>query len=107
MSVFDESATLLYPLFEGDFGAPGDKVLNDQIATCKKPATCVECLGPIYPGTRYRRHVGVYDGQLRTYKYCADCCAAMARRFASPNGWKAMEARSKLRAKRLKEAPNV
>lgn len=96
VGTFDEREALRYPLFQDDFGAPGDKVLSDQIITARKAAECHECLEAIDPGTRYRKHVGVYDGQLMAFKFCAGCCAAMAKVFNGNH--LAMEARWAIRA---------
>lgn len=102
MSTFSESAALDYPLFADDFGAPGDRILTDEIRTCRKPRTCCECLGPVQAGTRYRYHVAVYDGAMRCYSFCTDCCAAMAINFDDDGA--AMEVRWALRAERGMEA---
>ena len=95
-AAFDEREALRYPLFQDDFGAPGDKQLSDQVITARKAATCHECLGPVDVGTRYRKHVGIYDGQLMAFKFCAGCCAAMAKVFNGDH--LAMDARSAVRA---------
>lgn len=93
---FDEREALRYPLFQDDFGAPGDKQLRDEVVTARKAAVCHECLGPITPGSRYRKHVGVYDGQLMAFGFCSGCCAAMVQVFNGNH--LAMDARSALRA---------
>lgn len=69
---------LKYHLFQDDFGAPGDRVFRDAIGVARKPGWCIECCAPISPGEQQRRHVGLYDGQMRTYRVCFACCAAMA-----------------------------
>lgn len=95
---FNDKEALRYPLFQDDFGSPDDRVLTDEIRTARKARTCCECLGPIIPGARYRYHAAVYDGALRTYAFCDECCAAMAKVF---NGdWLAMDARSAIRLER-------
>lgn len=103
-TVFDEAGALRYPLFQDDFGEPGDKALSDRIMTCRQTASCCECLGPIETGTRYRKHVGVYGGAMREYKFCAECCAAMAKTFSDGDDrdYDAMAERSALRAARAK-----
>ena len=76
--MLDESKVLAYPLFQDDFGEPGDRVLYDKIVTAAKDHQCIECLGPIAFGERHRHHVGKYGGEMRHYRYCALCCEAMA-----------------------------
>lgn len=76
---FDEAECLKYYPFEGDFGSPGDRILSDRIVTTRKPAQCHMCLNPAEPGSRSRVLKAIYDGELRTYRWCSDCCAAMAR----------------------------
>lgn len=77
----DEAAVLRYSLFQDDFGEPGDRILSDKMVTARKEHTCSECLSPVHPGKRYRYHVGVYNGDLNHYRFCFDCCAAMAQAF--------------------------
>jgi len=90
-----EAQALRYPLFQDDFGEPGDKVFSDRIVTCAKPAQCNECWEQIQVGSRYRRHVGKYGGRVSTYKFCCDCCIAMGKTF---NGdWNAMDERAIVR----------
>lgn len=93
---FNEAEALRYPLFQDDFGAPGDKVLRDTIITARASHTCCECWSAINPGDRYRKHVGKYDGSVKQYGFCSQCCAAMAKVF---NGEpEAMDSRSQVRA---------
>jgi hypothetical protein len=99
MVTFNEEHALEWPLFEGDFGAPGDRELSDVIRTARKARTCCECLEPITPGMRYRYHSGIYDGQLRTYTFCDGCCKAMAQTFHG--NYNAMDARSAVRSVNL------
>lgn len=81
----NESAVLRYPLFQDDFGEPGDRILSDKMLTARKEHTCSECLSPVHQGTRYRRHTGVYNGGVRHYLFCFDCCEAMSRAFDVPD----------------------
>jgi hypothetical protein len=104
MVAFNEASALTYYLFDGDFGAPGDRVLHDKIVTAQKEHRCGECLSPITKGTRYRNHCGIYDGALRTYKFCDACCEAMARTMdcgeEDDETWP-MDERSAIRAKNV------
>ncbi len=77
-----DQRVLSYPLFEGDFGDPGDRQLCDGFVVANKMHKCHHCQGPIVPKERHRVHVGVYDGQLMTFRYCSACCGAMAEYFS-------------------------
>lgn len=81
----DEAAILRYHLFQDDFGEPGDRILSDKMVTARKEHTCSECLSTVHPGMRYRHHVGVYNGDLNHYRFCFDCCGAMAQAFDGPD----------------------
>lgn len=67
-----------YNPFDGDFGSPGDVVFSDRICIARRSSTCNDCLSPILPREHQRRHDAKYDGQMRTYRWCALCCRAMA-----------------------------
>lgn len=92
---FNEAEALRYPLFQDDFGEPGDKVLSDHIVTARKAYKCMECLGPIQPGSRQRVHTGKYSGKVQSYRFCDRCCAAMAVHFHGQP--EAIEARWEIR----------
>lgn len=92
---FNEVEALRYPLFQDDFGEPGDKVLSDHIVTARKTHKCLECLSPIQPGSRQRVHTGKYSGRVWSYHICECCCAAMAVHFQGQP--EAIEARWKIR----------
>ncbi len=78
MTTFDEAECLKTNPFEGDFGSPGDKVLKDKIGTARKGGTCGMCRQEIVPGERVRLLAAVFDGTLMSYRWCSECCAAMA-----------------------------
>ena len=78
MTTFDEAECLKTNPFEGDFGSPGDKVLKDKIGTARKGGTCGMCRQWIAPGERVRLLAAVFDGSLMSYRWCSECCAAMA-----------------------------
>lgn len=80
---FDEEAALRYypfdAAFDGDFGIHvGDRILRDRICTARKPGQCHTCAQEIVPGTRTRSLSAKFDGELRSYRWCDLCCAAMA-----------------------------
>lgn len=77
--MFDEKQCLSCNPFEGDFGAPGDKVLEDKIVTARKARPCVLCGQNVTPGTRVRVRAEVYSGQFYRFVWCTDCCVAMAK----------------------------
>jgi len=94
MTTFDEAECLKTNPFEGDFGSPGDKVLKDKIGTARKGGTCGMCRQEIVPGERVRLLAAVFDGTLMNYRWCSECCAAMAASWTD-NG-EAWEARARL-----------
>lgn len=95
-SSFNEAEALRFALFADDFGEPGDRILSDRIVSARTAHTCNECISPVMPGTRYRKHTGIYGGEIHHYSFCAECCAAMAQVFNG--GWDAMDERAKVRA---------
>lgn len=109
---FNEAEALRYPLFQDDFGEPGDRVMSDKIATAVKRHECCECLGAINPGERQRVHVGKYAGDMRTYRFCQGCCEAMSRVFVDgeddlddeDEGENPMEARWAIRTENVRLA---
>lgn len=76
--VFDEPECLAYNPFEGDFGEPGDRTLKDKIVTARKPGPCHICGSEIKPGERVRSRVDVCGGELMSFRWCQECCVAMA-----------------------------
>lgn len=63
--------------FDGDFGCPGDKTLNDKMVFARKGYACVHCKGPILAGEKHRSRTDVCEGELMSWRWCAACCAAM------------------------------
>lgn len=68
--------------FEGDYGGAGDNdgILRDKIVRANKRhvGACHLCGGDIEKGARHRSRSEVYDGDLMHFRWCPDCCAAMA-----------------------------
>ena len=79
LSSQQEEAALSFDPFEGDFGDQSDRVLSDKFVNTRKPGTCSHCGFEIVKGERARSMSAKFDGQLMAYRWCAWCCAAMAR----------------------------
>lgn len=88
--------------FDGDFGAPSDITFSDRICIARKPAVCRDCAGPILPREQQRRLEAKFDGQLRVYRWCVQCCRAMA--LSWDDDFAALEARWALRRQREEAA---
>jgi hypothetical protein len=85
--------------FAGDMGTPGDRTLRKQMVTARKPhAECACCLGPIAAGERTRVQIEFFDRQMQDYRWCSECCWAMARSWKDSG--KAWEAREILRQRK-------
>lgn len=87
----NEADVMSYNPFDGDFGAPGDRLLRDRIVTARSGGDCHLCGGKIQPGTRIRSRSGVIDGSLMSWRWCTACCEAMALSWTDDG--KALEAR--------------
>lgn len=72
---------LTFPVFEGDFGDPHDKVLRNNMVQARKEHECHHCTGPIQLQERHRCMQGKYDGEMRTFRWCEACCDIMATYF--------------------------
>lgn len=103
---FDEGDCLALDPFEGDFGTPGDRVLSDRIVKAAKPhlGICHDCAGDIQRGERHRSRVDIADGEFFTFRWCGECCVAMAKSWEDDG--RAMEERVKLGRQR-KGMPHV
>ncbi|TJZ75617.1 hypothetical protein [Chitiniphilus eburneus] len=96
MGTFDEVACLDVNPFEGDFGAPDDRVLEDKIVTTRKAAKCGCCMQDAQPGERSRVIAAIFDGQLMRYRFCAACCAAMAKCWDEDDDGETWAARARM-----------
>ena len=81
--------------FAGDFGSPGDKTLSDKVTRARVGGMCHECTQDIKPGEWIRRRTDITEGSIATYRWCALCCAAMAKSWSDDG--RAWEARTSLR----------
>ncbi|MFA6132628.1 MAG: hypothetical protein WC869_01275 [Phycisphaerae bacterium] len=95
MTKFNEARCLAVDPFDGDFGSPGDRIFRNVIVTSRKALTCSCCNQLSVPGTRVRVIVALFDGDLHRYRYCAECCSAMAKSWTDRG--KAWEARIAIR----------
>ncbi len=69
--------SLDYDPFEGDFGDGNDRIFTDKIVKSRKIYECSQCLGEINKNEIYRSLVAKFDGSLRQFRWCSDCCVAM------------------------------
>jgi hypothetical protein len=76
---FDRQACLSFDPLEGDFGEPGDREIKNYLTVSRKGGPCDWCAATIISGAPIRRRVMHLDGEMRTFRYCIDCCRAMAR----------------------------
>lgn len=93
--MFDEDDCLAADPFAGDFGQPGDRTLRDKIVTARKPGECQDCGETIQPGQRIRSRTDFFDGMVKSFRWCAKCCEAMA--LSWRDGGEAWQARIALR----------
>lgn len=96
MRAFDENACLDTDPFDGDFGDPGDRVLQDKIVTTRKPKACGCCRQTTKVGERTRSIVAIFDGQLMRYRFCSECCYAMARLWDDDDDGELWEQRTRI-----------
>ena len=54
-------------------------VLVNSMVVARKPHECAICFGPIVVGERHRAQREADDGRAKTFRFCAECCEAMAR----------------------------
>lgn len=53
-------------------------VWSDMMVTVRKAHTCAICFGPIMIGERVRSRTELFDGCVKTFRFCHLCCDAMA-----------------------------
>lgn len=103
---FDEDDCLALNPFEGDFGDGRDRTLSDRIVKAGKDhiGVCHDCAGDVIKGERHRSRVDIADGSFFTFRWCGECCAAMASSWEDDG--KAMEERVRI-GRICKGAPHV
>jgi hypothetical protein len=57
------------------------RTLRSGFAACRKQYECVICIGPIAVGERVWAKTEVDDGKAMTFRFCAECCWCIARRY--------------------------
>lgn len=71
--------------FAGDF--EDERTLSDKMVKARKPNTCFHCCGPIAVGEVHRARRGVVeDSGLMSWRWCAECCAAMIAEIEAEDG---------------------
>lgn len=92
--LFDATACLRFDPWSGDYTAY--RVMSDKIVVAAKPHTgCHVCDGGIKQGERHRVLVEIVEGEgLQTYRFCGECCAAMAQ--SDDDEGRAIESRTML-----------
>jgi hypothetical protein len=65
--------------FGGDFGDPSDKTLSDKMVYARKKHQCFWCGEKIERKELHRLRVDIIDGELISYRWCANCCSAMVK----------------------------
>lgn len=83
---------LAYDPFEGE--DDGARTLADKFVRTRKVAVCQECAGNIPVGSEVRSMTEVCDGEIGTFRWCPECCAAMAASWE--DGGESLEARVSL-----------
>jgi hypothetical protein len=91
----NEADVLAFDPFEGDFGMPGDRTLKNKMVKARKAGECHLCGGQVKPGTRIRVMTEKFEGRIEYYRWCNECCKAMANIWHDDG--KEYEKRSKLR----------
>lgn len=72
-----------YDPFSSDFGECGDITFSDKMVKSRKEYVCGHCKGDIKNGEIHRNLNAKIEGQLMSYRWCADCCAAMVLEMAA------------------------
>ena len=62
------------------------RVLRSGFTKCRVPHRCDICFGPIGVGERVWARTETDDGKVKTFRFCAQCCWCIARRYDDPDG---------------------
>src|SRR5690554_6021028 len=63
------------------------EVLSDTKPVARKVHRCGECQREIQPGEQYEKIVGIFEGQMDTYKTCLHCVAVREWLSQVCGGW--------------------
>ena len=74
---FDLTASLKFDDFQGDFGAGDEHLFENKIVKARKQHECWHCNGEIKPGDKHRLMKEKSAGELRTFRWCTNCCIGM------------------------------
>jgi len=79
LSKSQKQSLLYFDVFDGDFGDPGDKCLENKIVKCKKENKCHGCGENTEIGTfnLVKKMIWADDGKLVSYRWCQNCCNKM------------------------------
>jgi hypothetical protein len=61
----------------GDYDGDEATFYHEREVTGRKPHDCFECRGVIAKGERHNVVSGKWDGEVRTYRFCAGCWEVM------------------------------
>ena len=56
-------------------------VLRSAFVSCRKPHACAICFGNINVGERVWARAEKYDGMVKTFYFCEECCWCIAKRY--------------------------
>ncbi|MFW5497734.1 MULTISPECIES: hypothetical protein [unclassified Maridesulfovibrio] len=76
LTVEQQEACLEY--LTSDHDEDLDRVISDKVVVGQSKGWCFECGQECKPGTHHRVRNEIYDGSMRTLRFCEDCCAGMA-----------------------------
>lgn len=57
------------------------RVLREGFARCRQGHECAICCGLIHAGERVWFRTETDNGQIRTFRFCPECCWCIARRY--------------------------
>lgn len=76
--IIDEKMALKLDPFEGDFGDDeSPQPLKNKIVIIRKPRKCSFCDHILQLGERARSMTSVFDGEIMSHDFCADCLNKM------------------------------
>jgi hypothetical protein len=61
----------------GDYDGDQATFYDEKVVTGRKPHKCNECRSDIPKGERHNVVTGKWDGEIKTYRFCAPCWEIM------------------------------